>query len=89
MAKIRFGQIGVGGYAGVHVRCIGELCEAGLAELVAFAEPAIERNAERIEELTEKGVQLVDKPRMGAEGKKIVFLNPKSTHGVLIELKEK
>jgi methylmalonyl-CoA epimerase len=39
-------------------------------------------------ELTEKGVQLVDKPRMGAEGKKIVFLNPKSTHGVLIELKE-
>ncbi len=40
-------------------------------------------------ELAEKGVQLVDKPRMGAEGKKMVFLNPKSTHGVLIELKQK
>ena len=40
-------------------------------------------------ELTDKGVQLVEKPRMGPEGKKIVFLNPKGTHGVLIELKEK
>jgi len=40
-------------------------------------------------ELTDKGVQLVDKPRMGPEGKKIVFLNPKGMHGVLIELKEK
>ena len=41
-------------------------------------------------ELKDKGVELVDdKPRMGAEGKKIVFIQPKSTHGVLIELKEK
>jgi methylmalonyl-CoA epimerase len=40
-------------------------------------------------QLQEKGIELVDKPRMGAEGKKIVFINPKSTHGVLIELKEK
>lgn len=43
-----------------------------------------------VAELKEKGVQLVDdKPRMGAEGKKIVFIKPKSTHGVLIELKER
>ena len=41
------------------------------------------------EELQGKGLELVDKPRMGAEGKRIVFLNPKSTHGVLIELKER
>jgi len=42
-----------------------------------------------VSELKEKGVELVDdKPRMGAEGKKIVFIMPKSTHGVLIELKE-
>jgi methylmalonyl-CoA/ethylmalonyl-CoA epimerase len=41
-------------------------------------------------ELKQKGVELVeDKPRMGAEGKKIVFLQPKSIFGVLIELKEK
>ena len=40
-------------------------------------------------ELQEKGVELVDRPRMGAEGKKIVFVMPKSTHGVLIELKER
>ena len=40
-------------------------------------------------ELQEKGAELVDRPRMGAEGKKIVFIKPKSTHGVLIELKEK
>jgi methylmalonyl-CoA/ethylmalonyl-CoA epimerase len=40
-------------------------------------------------ELAEKGAELVDRPRMGAEGKKIVFIKPKSTHGVLIELKER
>jgi methylmalonyl-CoA/ethylmalonyl-CoA epimerase len=40
-------------------------------------------------QLQEKGIELVDKPRMGAERKKIVFIKPKSTHGVLIELKEK
>jgi len=41
-------------------------------------------------ELKDKGVELVDdKPRLGAEGKKVIFLKPKSTHGVLIELKER
>ena len=42
-----------------------------------------------VSELEEKGVELVDQPRMGSEGKKIVFLQPKSMFGVLIELKEK
>ena len=43
-----------------------------------------------ISELKSKGVELVDeKPRLGVEGDKIVFLQPKSTSGVLIELKEK
>ena len=37
-------------------------------------------------ELAAKGMELVDKePREGAEGK-IVFLHPKSTHGVLTEI---
>jgi methylmalonyl-CoA/ethylmalonyl-CoA epimerase len=40
-----------------------------------------------LEELKKKGVVLVDdKPRMGAEGKKIAFVHPKSTRGVLLEL---
>jgi len=48
-------------------------------------------NVERaISELKDKSIELVDdKPRMGAEGKKIIFIKPKSTYGILIELKEK
>lgn len=35
------------------------------------------------------GITLIDeKPRIGAEGKRIAFLHPKSTGGVLIELSE-
>lgn len=35
------------------------------------------------------GIQLIDQtPRIGAEGKRIAFLHPKSTAGVLIELSE-
>jgi len=42
-----------------------------------------------LEEFKRKGVVLVDdKPRMGAEGKKIAFVHPKSTKGVLLELCE-
>ena len=40
-----------------------------------------------LEELKKKGVMLVDeKPRKGVEGKKIAFVHPKSTKGVLLEL---
>jgi methylmalonyl-CoA/ethylmalonyl-CoA epimerase len=43
-----------------------------------------------VSELKSKGIELVDeKPRLGVEGDKIVFLQPKSAFGVLIELKEK
>jgi methylmalonyl-CoA/ethylmalonyl-CoA epimerase len=42
-----------------------------------------------LEELKRKGVVLVDdKPRAGAEGKKIAFVHPRSTKGVLLELCE-
>ena len=35
------------------------------------------------------GIQLIDEtPRIGAEGKRIAFLHPKSTAGVLVELSE-
>jgi methylmalonyl-CoA/ethylmalonyl-CoA epimerase len=40
-------------------------------------------------ELKDKKIELVDEPRIGAGGKKIVFLQPKNAFGVLIELKEK
>ncbi|MGB9683705.1 MAG: methylmalonyl-CoA epimerase [Candidatus Bathyarchaeales archaeon] len=40
-----------------------------------------------LEELKKKGVMLVDeKPKIGVEGKKIAFVHPKSTKGVLLEL---
>jgi methylmalonyl-CoA epimerase len=40
-----------------------------------------------LEDLKQKGVALIDeKPKNGAEGKKIAFIHPKSTHGVLMEL---
>ena len=40
-----------------------------------------------LEELKEKDVKLIDQvPRIGAGGKKIAFLHPKATGGVLVEL---
>jgi methylmalonyl-CoA/ethylmalonyl-CoA epimerase len=43
-----------------------------------------------LEKLRDSGVVLVDeKPRPDAEGKKIAFVHPKSTKGVLLELVEK
>jgi len=40
-----------------------------------------------LEGLKRKGVTLVDdKPKVGVEGKKIAFVHPKSTRGVLLEL---
>lgn len=40
-----------------------------------------------LEELKQKGVQLIDQtPRRGAGGAKIAFLHPKATGGVLVEL---
>ena len=48
------------------------------------------RNIEaHLAELKEKGVQLIDEePRIGAHNKKIAFVHPKATGGVLIELSE-
>ena len=42
-----------------------------------------------LQELAEKGVLLIDQtPRLGAGGKRIAFLHPKETFGVLVELSE-
>ncbi len=41
------------------------------------------------EQMKKAGVTLIDeKPRLGAEGKRIAFIHPKETGGVLIELCE-
>ena len=51
---------------------------------IAFAVP---NASEALQDISEKGVQLVDKvSRAGAEGLNIGFLHPRSTHGVLTEL---
>jgi methylmalonyl-CoA/ethylmalonyl-CoA epimerase len=35
------------------------------------------------------GIELIDQtPRIGAEGKRIAFLHPRSTGGVLVELSD-
>jgi methylmalonyl-CoA epimerase len=53
---------------------------------IAFAVEDIEG---ALKELKDKGVRLIDeKPRKGAGGKKIAFIHPKETRGVLIELCE-
>jgi methylmalonyl-CoA/ethylmalonyl-CoA epimerase len=42
-----------------------------------------------LERCRRAGLQLIDqKPRIGAEGKRIAFLHPRSTGGVLIELSD-
>jgi methylmalonyl-CoA/ethylmalonyl-CoA epimerase len=51
---------------------------------IAFAVDNVQKS---LDEVAEKGVQLIDKaPRKGAEGLEIAFLHPKSTLGVLTEL---
>lgn len=53
---------------------------------IAFA---VEGLQERLEELEQKDVKLIDAtPRKGAEGLNIAFLHPRSTFGVLTELCE-
>lgn len=53
---------------------------------IAYAVTGIEQ---KIEELQAQGYQMIhDMPKPGADGKKIAFLHPKSTKGVLVELCE-
>jgi methylmalonyl-CoA/ethylmalonyl-CoA epimerase len=49
----------------------------------------VENIEEALREYEAKGIQLLNKtPRRTQDGRLIAFLNPKSTHGVLIELEE-
>ncbi|WP_433743026.1 methylmalonyl-CoA epimerase [Falsibacillus pallidus] len=50
----------------------------------------VESIKERMEELKEKGIRLIqDEPKIGAGGAEVAFLHPKSGMGVLYELCEK
>ncbi len=49
----------------------------------------VDNLADTLKRLQDKGFRLIDKfPRDGVEGKKIAFIHPKSTNGILIELCE-
>ncbi len=71
--------------------------QSGLAKLLKKRGNSIHHISFEVEDidaalshLKEKGVELIDKePRVGAEGKRIAFIHPKSCGGILIELKEK
>ena len=53
---------------------------------ICFAVPDLDGALERCRA---KGVRLIDEaPRVGAEGKRIAFLHPASTGGILIDLTE-
>jgi len=54
---------------------------------VCFAVPDLDEALERCRQF---GIRLIDEtPRLGAEGKRIAFLHPSSTSGVLVELTER
>jgi methylmalonyl-CoA/ethylmalonyl-CoA epimerase len=67
-----------------------------IAKFLAKRGPGIHHVALRVRdlertlgELEASGVRLIDRePRVGAGGKKIAFLHPKSTGGILVELCE-
>ncbi len=53
---------------------------------IAFSVESIE---DTVREFTEKGFRMIgDKPRIGAEGKPIIFMHPKSSDGILMEFVE-
>ncbi len=50
---------------------------------------SVENIQESLNILQSSAVQLIDKePRLGADGKKIAFIHPKSTFGILLELSQ-
>ena len=50
---------------------------------------SVENLDDSLDKCRTAGISLIDEvPRIGAEGKRIAFLHPKSTGGVLIELSE-
>uniref|UniRef100_UPI0026376FBF VOC family protein n=1 Tax=uncultured Hyphomonas sp. TaxID=225298 RepID=UPI0026376FBF len=44
--------------------------------------------SEAVEEMGKRGATVLGKPRIGAHGTPIIFVHPKNSNGVLIELME-
>ena len=73
-----------------------ENADSPIAKFIAKRGPGIHHICFAVDDLDatlercrEKGVRLIDEaPRIGAEGKRIAFLHPASTAGILIELTE-
>lgn len=73
-----------------------ETPDSPIARFIAKRGPGIHHICFAVDDLTatldrcrRAGIRLIDEvPRLGAEGKRIAFLHPSSTGGVLIELTE-
>ena len=73
-----------------------QVADSPIAKFVANKGPGIHHICFNVDDLDgtlakakAAGVALIDEqPRIGAEGKRIAFLHPKSTGGVLVELSE-
>jgi methylmalonyl-CoA/ethylmalonyl-CoA epimerase len=74
-----------------------ESSDSPIAKFVAKRGPGIHHICFAVDDLDdtltrcrEHGLRLIDEtPRVGAEGKRIAFLHPSSTSGVLVELTER
>ncbi len=49
---------------------------------------AVENLEKSIERLKKNGLEFISEPTMGSDGKRVIFIHPKSANGVLIELVE-
>lgn len=73
-----------------------ETAESPIARFVARRGPGIHHVCFAVDDIDatiarcrEAGIRLIDEtPRIGAEGKRIAFIHPSSTAGVLVELSE-
>lgn len=74
----------------------GETPESPIGKFVAKRGPGIHHICFNVDDLEgtldrcrARGIRLIDEhPRLGAEGKRIAFLHPSATAGVLVELSE-
>ncbi len=70
--------------------------DSGVARFLAQRGPGIHHICFEVDDVAEtltalkaRGVRLIDEaPRIGASGKKVAFIHPESTYGVLVELTE-
>ena len=71
--------------------------DSPIAKFIAKRGPGVHHVTLRVDDIREtlgrlkaRGVRLIDEePRAGAEGALIAFVHPASTHGVLVELKQR